>query len=299
MPRKKKQQQSEGACPRCRKLIPLVPADGGLLVLRTHHVVVAEPHYNGHAVEECPGREPADLDDSQDWAWVAKTEAPHTEPDDAMARLAGAARTVTEAVSAAAGATQESFTLTTEQVEAVAQVAVNSDAVRSAMTTSTVPPQIMTPSHVEPDGIDTVTGPIEINYVPDFLGTVLVAIRQAWIDETGAPPYDATVTLTTPDLMNDVQLLHVIFEPYGLRVSVPVPGEAANLPGAAEAAGREAAGVVRRALQERTATRCTATLGELPHECDQPVGEHEHLCRLCNWRWRDPVTPSITPDESL
>lgn len=77
----------EGACPRCRKLIPLVPtADGGSFVLDRHHVVAMERSHGMDAIRTCPGAgsQPASLDDSEDWAWVRPD--PAWVPDDSAAR---------------------------------------------------------------------------------------------------------------------------------------------------------------------------------------------------------------------
>ncbi|MFE0101184.1 hypothetical protein [Streptomyces sp. NPDC059009] len=75
-----KKPDQEGACPLCRKSIPLVVGDQGSLIVRTHHRVTMTRVYD---VAECKGsgKAPAALDDGGDWSWV-KPEAPMKETDD-------------------------------------------------------------------------------------------------------------------------------------------------------------------------------------------------------------------------
>ncbi|MCX4912834.1 hypothetical protein [Streptomyces sp. NBC_00687] len=307
MPRKSKD-PGEGACPSCRKSVPLVEGDRGSFVLRTHHVVVADPFYSGHGVAECEGSagEPATLDDSEDWGWVAPPMAP-VDGDTVSAvsavgralpsigshavSLGEAIRTVTAEIIA------EEHTTTDEQLEAVMQSSVNS----RMFTASTVPRELL-PDRVEVGGVDItdmITGPIVINEVSaedQVLGAVLAAMRQAWIDVTGAPPEDATVTLSTPEFTSDVQALDITFQPYALRVSIPVHSEVIGLTGVPEVLAEQAGDTVSRLLRERLA-RCNATRGPLPCECNHPDREpHEHTCGVCRAHWRDPVTPTLHPD---
>lgn len=321
----------EGACPRCRKLVPLVPGDQGSFVLRTHHVVIAGEAYHGHGVEECAGSggEPAALDDSEDWAWVP--EEPETAPapsadndriesssevlrggrrlspsdpapigdvisetlarqiravaaDDVLdtahwTRVRDALQGVGEAArEAVAGIIDEERTLTAEQMAQIMRFTADGG------------PRVADMTFVRDPGAFT-RAVLDDIQPANFTGVILEAIRQAWIDETGAPPRDATVTLSEHDLMRDMQTMDIVFEPYQLYVSIPIYGNAPDIPGFAEAAGREAAETVRRALRERLETRCTAV--NMLHECDQPAGPHEHRCRICNWRWRDAVAPTL------
>lgn len=68
----RKSKDPAGACPRCRKEIPLVPDSQGDLVLQEHHVVAMTRSHGMADVAVCPGSRgaAASLDDSEDWAWV-------------------------------------------------------------------------------------------------------------------------------------------------------------------------------------------------------------------------------------
>ncbi|MFF0183527.1 hypothetical protein [Streptomyces sp. NPDC005244] len=135
---------------------------------------------------------------------------------------------------------------------------------------------------------------VDVPPVPDFMGTVLTELRQAWIDVTGAPPDDANVTLSTPDFVWDMRVMDFVFQPYGLHVSIPIHGNAPDLPGFAEAAGRQAGETMRTLLRARLA-RCNATRGLFPCECNHPDREpHQHRCGICGLLWRDPVTPTTS-----
>ncbi len=154
MTRKRSKDPEEGACPQCRKLIPLVTRQGDL-VLQTHHVVAAEQFKNGYDVQECGGSQkpPGELDDSRDWAWVPEPGAEPAFEDGGpvpvseamrgveanMQRFREAAAVIGEAMRGAATSTREEFTLTTEQLEAVVRTSVHSEAVREATTASTIP----------------------------------------------------------------------------------------------------------------------------------------------------------------
>lgn len=301
MTRKKKKQPEEGACPECRKLVPLVENDRGSFVLRTHHVVVMSRDYD---VEECDGSdsEPADVDDSKDWGWVDQPKPPF--------KNGGLIGTPPRAVDGdtvtsdtAVGQSLPPFEAPVSLSEAIRAVTADIQRANEATEAAAGTMRGFTPSYVELDGVDIthmVNGPIEIRYepsrvTPDFTGTILVALRQVWIDETGEPPRDADVRLSTPEFTSGMQLLDIVFQPYGLRIQMPIHDGVLELPGAAEAAGREAADGLRRALRERTGV-CYATNGLWPHECREPQHEgHEHRCHVCDWRWRDPVTPSLAP----
>lgn len=300
MARKKSKEPDEGACPECRKSVPLVAGDQGAFVLRTHHVVIADPHYHGHGVEECGGSggEPATLDDSEDWAWVPPFEngglpgaqdpaAMRTVDGDSPVPLGEAIRAATAEI-ISADVRDERHVLTTQQMAEVMRQSIRPGALIPA---STVPRELR-PSYAEANGVDItdmISGPIRINYEPDFTGVVLVAMREAWIEVTGSPPSDATVTLEPEPFGSDTRMLTVRFQPYGLHASVPFSDHVTNDPLLAASVGREAGDTIRRLLRERLETHCMAASGA--HERDertQPL--HEHRCRVCGWRWRDPVT---------
>ncbi|MFJ4828421.1 hypothetical protein ACIP79_00545 [Streptomyces sp. NPDC088747] len=426
MPRKTIKEPEEGACPRCRKLIALTPKRGGELVLRTHHVVVAEEHYSGHGVVECEGSgsaPAADIDDSKDWAWIGRAPAkpfadgglPGTTPlgqairevtDQIRGANQQASGAIGEAIGRLSGSMQihrEEFAAARDQIADAPDVprdmitpapstsmgdrrrAARSAArrLREALTpvfaeyvaepqilsvtpspdgydcvilqgraepagiqfrhrvsygllTDTVAMNIMidravaetrrqlerrfrpsqlTPTSVELNGVDItgmITGPVEITYepesvtlpdvdlaeavrsvevpeTPDFLATVLVAIRQAYVDETGEPPTDAHVSLSAPDqpdmFIRDMQVMRIVLEPRRLRVDIPIYGNAPDIPGFAAGVARDAAATVRQKLRRRPLCNERA----LPHACGELAGEepHTHRCRLgwCGFEW--------------
>lgn len=286
----------EGACPKCRKLIPLVTRRGDL-VLQTHHVVVADPNYHGHDVAECDGSggEPAVLDDSEDWGWVPEPEEePGKQPAGPVA-VDQAIRDVTRQA-----------------------------AVRQSMTASAVPPELR-PTRVELNGIDisSAVSSVEISEEAprriaeladafmevtfdtappsaetELLAGILAAVRQAYIDVTGAPPGDGTaVAFDDHDVWGDAQTLGLRLPVDGeeaLTVAIPLDPAAARDSVLRAATAREAADVVRRQLRERRGGRCEA--GNGPCVCGAHGRQGEHICRTCGARWTgEPGTPSYRP----
>lgn len=66
-----------GACPRCRKSVPLVKDSRGDLVLGLHHFVMSG---QGYSVTTCrgAGEPPAkELDETEDWSWTAPGRKPN------------------------------------------------------------------------------------------------------------------------------------------------------------------------------------------------------------------------------
>lgn len=352
MPRKRKSKDpGEGACPSCRKSVPLVPGDRGSFVLRTHHVVVADEYHSGHDVEECAGSagEPAVLDDSEDWGWVPTPAPAGGTVSEAMppfedggigpVSLGEAIRAVTAEITSDAprvvndAARQLSDALTpvfTELTGSPQHVRVRPEPDGnggSVMRGNVQPYGLQFASHVtgsaladrgaldiiiqrvaaeartELEGrvlpevdLTAAVAAVDVPPVPNFMGTVLAALRQAWIDVTGAPPDDATVTLSDLDFTRDMRVMEFTFQPYALHVRIPIQGNAPDQPGFAEAAGREAGEAMHALLRERLA-RCNATRSPLPCECNHPDREpHEHTCGVCRAHWRDPVTPTLHPD---
>lgn len=179
MPRKKKQ-ESEGACPRCRKLVPLVQADGGLLVLRTHHVVINDL---GYGVKECEGSrgEPAALDDSEDWGWVAPAAEATREASEPTSLGETIRETLAGLPEGRIDVRDEEHVLTTQQMADVMRASINGAAVREAMTSSTVP-EALRPSHVEVNGVDftDAISSVQINLAPSMsLAQRRTAMRHA------------------------------------------------------------------------------------------------------------------------
>ncbi|WP_055563637.1 hypothetical protein [Streptomyces atriruber] len=75
----KSRDPGEGACPRCRKSVPLVKDSQGDLVLELHHLVLSD---QGYVVSTCRGSRGAparELDDSEDWGWKQERAA-RTQP---------------------------------------------------------------------------------------------------------------------------------------------------------------------------------------------------------------------------
>ncbi|MGW6790031.1 hypothetical protein [Streptomyces chartreusis] len=95
MPRKKKLKAGDdGACPQCRKEVPLVENDRGDLVLRTHHVAAVEQFEHGgsgYGVRECgssgyPPASPEEVDDTKGDHWQESAPKREGKPTTVVAR---------------------------------------------------------------------------------------------------------------------------------------------------------------------------------------------------------------------
>lgn len=127
-----------------------------------------------------------------------------------------------------------------------------------------------------------------------LVALVLNAIRDTYIEVTGAPPTDAQVSTGGPDFMMDApEVLTMRLEPGHIEVRVPIDPFAASRPDFPAEAARQAADVVRRALLNGRTTGpqqfCNAPDGHWPCACGREPGhDGGHRC-VCSRTWPSPT----------
>lgn len=137
-----------------------------------------------------------------------------------------------------------------------------------------------------------------------LVALVLNAIRETYIDVTGAPPDDANVSVASdsPDLfMQDMQIMRLQLQPGGVELRIPIYGETLDVPGAAERLAREAAQTLRGLLLERmpAARRAERECRESAAMCicTREAGHDDaHRC-MCSRSWPS-ATRGYEPGES-
>ncbi|QES45234.1 hypothetical protein DEJ49_33385 [Streptomyces venezuelae] len=254
-----------GACPRCRKEIPLVKDSRGDLVLQEHYVVdTGEEHYPTYDVVKClsSGYPSADaLDDGEDWGWQPKGTAPAVPPT-------------------VRGPSPDAFIA--DEGESFDGMAIR----RFGRTAASVSVSLRNVSDAMRDAVATAMADVEASRL---VAVVLAAVRTAYIDATGAPPTD--VSASFPEAESSVGPLTLALDldpgPVTLRIAVDAL-LAADGVYAAQLAD-QAARAVRRQLRGPCGMRATVAGGGW-HECRER-GEHTaHICDLCRMTWTEDRT---------